>query len=78
MIEKLHAILPAVLESINRNDEDWVSLIINRRKPWTYRVFKMFDDVRVCLHAFDECSQDEAFPHPHPWHILQIFKYTVF
>lgn len=66
MIEILQKLIPEVFDSINRGDH-WDSLVINRRKPWTYRVFRQFGDYRVCLHAFDECMQDEAFPHPHPW-----------
>lgn len=67
MIETLQSVLPEVLQSVKRHDADWDSLIINRRKPWTYRVFKQFGDYRVCLHAFDECSSEESFAHPHPW-----------
>lgn len=45
----------------------WDSLIINRRKPHTYRVFTMVANLRVCLHRFEMCDEDEAFEHPHPW-----------
>lgn len=62
------------LSSIN----GWDSLIVNRRKPHTYRAFRFFDkvmledgltfdNVRVCLHRFETCSADDAFIHPHPW-----------
>jgi hypothetical protein len=49
--------------------ERWDSLIINRRKPHTIRLFTFNStkDARVCLHKFFPCSSDEAFPHPHPW-----------
>ena len=47
--------------------EEWDSLIINRRKPYTYRVFTMIGTLRVCLHRFDECSNTESFIHPHAW-----------
>lgn len=67
MIELLESLLPDVYESVKRRDPDWDSLIVNRRKPWTYRVFKKFGEHRVCLHAFDECNQEECFAHPHPW-----------
>ena len=66
MIELLKRMLPEIHESL-LNDSDWDSLIINRRKPWTYRVFRQFGDYRVCLHGFHECDSDEAFIHPHPW-----------
>lgn len=66
MIETLHELIPEIRKSLN-NPQDWDSLIVNRRKPWTYRVFRKFGDLRVCLHAFDPCSSDESFPHPHPW-----------
>lgn len=48
------------------------SLVINRRKPHTYRAF-CYPDIpelkgtRICLHRFEPCSEDEAFLHPHPW-----------
>jgi len=66
MIELLKKMLPEIHLSLVSND-DWDSLIINRRKPWTYRVFRQFGDYRVCLHAFDACDVHEAFLHPHPW-----------
>ncbi len=47
--------------------QEWTSLLINRRKPWTYRAFKQVGDVRVCLHRFAVCDDHEAFDHPHPW-----------
>ena len=66
MIEKLQELIPRVLEATKR-PEGWDSLIINRRKPFTYRVFQNFDGLRVCLHKFDPCEPDDEFPHPHPW-----------
>lgn len=68
MIETLKSLMPDILASID--DDDWDSLIINRRKPHTYRIFKSFEppsDLRVCLHVFDACDAEDAFPHPHPW-----------
>lgn len=63
LLDKVIAHLPQFL---NKPDE-WDSLVINRRKPYTYRVFRNFGDFRVCLHKFEPCSQFEAFSHPHPW-----------
>ena len=46
----------------------WDSLLINRRKPYTYRVFTFLKNGdRICLHKFDPCDDREAFKHPHPW-----------
>lgn len=45
----------------------WDSLIVNKRKPYTYRVFTVDGPLRVCLHKFDPCDTHEAFSHPHPW-----------
>lgn len=45
----------------------WDSLIVNRRKPHTYRVFTYFGNNRICLHRFDPCDRHESFDHPHPW-----------
>lgn len=59
----LHS-LPALLDEPTA----WDSLIVNRRKPITYRVFRYLDDgLRVSLHKFDPCDRREAYPHPHPW-----------
>ena len=65
MIETLKdtlKILPTLL-----NPDNWSSLIVNRRKPYTYRVFRQLGDIRVCLHRFDTCDEHESFAHPHPW-----------
>ena len=56
--------LPALLDDAS----GWDSLIVNRRKPSTYRVFRYLDNgLRVSLHKFDPCATHEAYPHPHPW-----------
>lgn len=47
--------------------EDWDSLVINRRKPYTYRAFYQSGNYRICLHRFETCDEAEAFLHPHPW-----------
>jgi len=60
--EKLE-LLPSLLHDITL----WDSLIVNRRKPHTYRVFTYDGDIRICLHRFDPCSESEVFAHPHPW-----------
>jgi hypothetical protein len=64
MLNILKDLMPEILESI---DDDWDSLVINRRKPHTYRMFKNFGELRVCLHVFDPCEPEDAFAHPHPW-----------
>lgn len=69
-IEKLENIVPVLLESLRPENLDlskWNSLIINRRKPYTYRAFIQIEGFRVCLHKFEACSEEDAFPHPHPW-----------
>ena len=66
MLEKLAEvmrILPPMLKDKGR----WDSLVINRRKPYTYRVSTQIDDLRVCLHKFERCDEEESFFHPHPW-----------
>jgi len=73
MIEILRDKIPDICKSVQsvvRGEEsldEWGSLVINRRKPHTYRVFRQFGEYRVCLHRFESCSEEEAFPHPHPW-----------
>lgn len=60
-------VLPALME----RREIWSSLIVNRRKPWTYRAFTKFEyeglNYRICLHRFEVCDEEESFLHPHPW-----------
>ncbi len=66
LIPELHKRLPAIYE-LTKNPLVWDSLIVNRRKPFTYRVFTQLDGYRICLHKFDPCDTHESFPHPHPW-----------
>ena len=68
MLNKLRALITSgdLLEKVN-NPKIWDSLIVNKRKPHTYRVFSHDKETRICLHKFDTCNTDEAFPHPHPW-----------
>lgn len=65
-LTKLEYYLPSILKHLNSPDE-WDSLVINRRKPYTYRLFSMFGEHRICLHRFDECLDTDSFFHPHPW-----------
>ena len=66
MLEKLNEIL-AILPGLMEDRTNWKSLVINRRKPFTYRAFYQLGDIRICLHRFEECDEHEAFYHPHPW-----------
>lgn len=66
MIEVLNNLIPKVIEALDVPDS-WDSLVINRRQPVTYRVFRNFGDYRVCLHKFEPCESEESFAHPHPW-----------
>jgi hypothetical protein len=67
MLDRLNDALE-LLPSILDNREAWDSLIVNRRKPYTYRVFTTLPNgLRLCLHKFDPCHTHEAFSHPHPW-----------
>lgn len=70
MLETLSAAMAKLPDLMNRRNE-WSSLIVNRRKPWTYRAFTTFEhggrNFRVCLHRFETCDERESFLHPHPW-----------
>jgi hypothetical protein len=67
MLAKLFESLK-LLPPILNNRAAWDSLIVNRRKPYTYRVFTgLPNGLRLCLHKFDPCHTHEAFAHPHPW-----------
>jgi hypothetical protein len=59
---KIEEDLPTLL-----SEAPWDSLIINRRKPETYRLFTQIGENRLCLHRFSPCASEEAFWHPHPW-----------
>jgi len=62
--QSLRSSLPALLKDRNK----WDSLIVNRRKPHTYRVFTTLENGnRICLHKFNPCDMHEAFSHPHGW-----------
>lgn len=45
----------------------WGSIVINKRKPHTYRAFLQHEDTRICLHRFEACDPEDSFAHPHPW-----------
>ena len=45
----------------------WQSIVINRRRPHTWRAFLQHGDSRICLHRFTPCDAAESFAHPHPW-----------
>ena len=45
----------------------WESIVINKRKPHTYRAFIQHGDSRICLHRFEPCDSEDSFAHPHPW-----------
>ena len=53
--------------SLSYEAKDWSSLIINRRKPYTYRIFTQVGPYRICFHTFDTCDKTESFIHPHAW-----------
>jgi hypothetical protein len=59
------------LPELLSHPERWTSLIVNRRKPWTYRASVNFPkdgvNFRICLHRFAVCEEEESFLHPHPW-----------
>jgi hypothetical protein len=59
----------AVRFSLGQLDDPaaWTSIVIDRRKPHTYRAFTMWGETRICLHRFEPCEPDDSFPHPHPW-----------
>ena len=62
-------IYEAVRFALSRLDDLplWKSIVINRRKPHTYRAFTMWGETRICLHRFEPCEPEDSFPHPHPW-----------
>lgn len=66
MLDKLDEAL-ALLPGFLADPKSFDSLIVNRRKPYTYRVFTHINNLRVCLHKFDPCDTHESFMHPHPW-----------
>lgn len=68
MLGILELLMPLLPEIILNKEQKWDSLIINRRKPHTYRIFTTLPSgLRVCLHKFKSCDEHESFSHPHPW-----------
>jgi hypothetical protein len=64
LLDSALARLPGLLE----DSTHWDSLVINRRKPWTFRVSMYLDEgLRVSLHRFAACDEHESSLHPHPW-----------
>lgn len=66
MLDLLDDVLAEIPSLIDRPD-GWGSLVINRRKPFTFRAFTGWRGMRVCLHRFETCDEAEALLHPHPW-----------
>lgn len=66
MIKKLDELAPRIHEML-QYPKEWNSLVINKRKPHTFRIFRKFDDIRACCHVFHACEEEDAFAHPHPW-----------
>lgn len=66
MFKQLNAVLKALPKLLNKV-EIWDSLIINKRKPETYRVFTYVGSYRICLHHFKAADTEDAFWHPHAW-----------
>jgi len=67
MLSELHKAMDE-LPDLLADRGKWDSLIVNLRKPWTYRVYsRLKSGMRVCLHRFEVCHKHEAFKHPHPW-----------
>ena len=65
--------LTKIVSKLNFDDVDkdsfssWDSLVINKRKPHTFRMMKQIGKYRLCLHKFEPCSDEECFIHPHSW-----------
>ena len=66
MLIPLKTAVEQALKRIN-DPTQWESLVINKRKPVTFRAFTMYNDQRICLHRFEACTESEAFIHPHQW-----------
>lgn len=67
-IQDLEKVIKEQLPNLLKQHEAWETLVINRRKPYTYRAFTMLENGRrLCLHRFECCDENEAFLHPHPW-----------
>jgi hypothetical protein len=63
---------PSIIAHIEKclKDNDYSSiqsLLINRRKPHTERLFFYLGDERICFHTFQPASSEECFAHPHSW-----------
>jgi hypothetical protein len=68
MLQLLNEVIKGLPKMIREKPlGEWGSLIVNRRKPHTYRIFTMLGDARICLHRFELCDESDAFRHPHPW-----------
>lgn len=70
MIDELTKIAKHQLRSLLQDQTKWQGIVIDRRKPITYRAWTMIGTKRLCLHKFeyiDKDSGEEAFMHPHPW-----------
>lgn len=66
MINKLKEILkilPELLENSQLN-----TMYIDYHKPFVYRIWFAYEDLRVFIHKIEPCSESsEALYHPHKW-----------
>ncbi len=67
LLDKLSDVI-CDLPSLLYDNSIWDSIVVNLRKPHTFRVFTFLPDgTRVSLHRFEKCDTSEAFFHTHPW-----------
>jgi hypothetical protein len=63
VLKTVESILPVLLDET----EAWQGLYADSEKPNLKRLWRQWYQYRINLHHFTSCTQEEEFPHPHPW-----------
>jgi len=66
MLEVLVAVEVALPDLLG-DESAWTGLYAASERPALTRLWRQWGEYRVYLHAFEPCSAEEAFSHPHPW-----------
>ncbi|OGQ23228.1 MAG: hypothetical protein A3I05_04120 [Deltaproteobacteria bacterium RIFCSPLOWO2_02_FULL_44_10] len=63
ILHEVERLLPKLLE----DSSSWNTLFIDYHPPIVERVWRQWNEYRICLHRIYSCEKNEALFHQHPW-----------
>ena len=66
MLEVLDRVIRAMPQLLT-DTAAWKSVDVDYHPPRVERLWREFEEYRVCLHRIYPCLPSEALLHPHPW-----------